>query len=113
LAISLDSVIAVGRGPLELRSVHAPDVLRAARLWTAYKGIQYLAVRRRLPSRLTGLTVLDVGSGIGHQAGLLARGAGLVVGVDSNEEALRYREAFLSYRRTHGRAASPLPIFRT
>lgn len=43
-----------------------------------------------MPSRLTGLTVLDVGSGIGHQAGLLARGAGLVVGVDSNEEALRY-----------------------
>lgn len=65
---------------------------------TAYKGVEYLAVRRRLPSRLAGLTVLDVGSGIGQQAALLSEPDALVIGADSNEEALRYGRTKSSYR---------------
>jgi ubiquinone/menaquinone biosynthesis C-methylase UbiE len=81
-----------------------PDVVRAARLRTAYKGVEYLVVRRRLPSRLAGLAVLDVGSGICQQAALMSEPAGLVIGADSNEEALRFGS--MSYYRAGG--AAPL-----
>ncbi len=74
-----------------------PDVLRAAGLRTAYKGVEYLAVRRRLPSRLVGRTVLDVGSGIGQQAALMSEADVLVIGVDRNEQALQYGRARSSY----------------
>jgi SAM-dependent methyltransferase len=67
-------------------------------LRTAYKGVEYLAVRRRLPSRLVGLTVLDVGSGIGQQAALMSEAGALIIGVDSNEEALQYGRTMSSYR---------------
>src|SRR5512132_1056891 len=70
---------ATGRRPLGTRCVRMPDVVRAARLRTAYKGVEYLAVRRRLPSRLAGLAVLDVGSGICQQAALMSEPAGLVI----------------------------------
>lgn len=81
--------------------MRVPDLLRAARLRTAYKGVEYLAVRRRLPSRLAGLTVLDVGSGIGQQAALMAEPGALVIGVDSSEEGLRYGRTMSSYGNGH------------
>lgn len=75
-----------------------PDLLRAARLRTAYKGAEYLSVRRRLPSRLAGLVVVDVGSGVGQQAALMAEAGAVVIGIDSDEAALRFGRSRSDYK---------------
>ena len=64
------------------------DVLRSARLRTAYKSVECLAVRKRLPVGLGDLIVMDAGSGIGQQTALLSEPNCRVIGVDSNLEAL-------------------------
>lgn len=47
-------------------------------------------MRKRLPTSLAGLTVMDAGSGIGQQTALLAEPNCRMFGVDANLEALNF-----------------------
>jgi SAM-dependent methyltransferase len=89
-----------GVPPLELTGERTLPDVPAENYWFQ----RHLAVYDWIAGRVAGLRVLDMACGEGYGSDVLARGAGMVVGLDANPEAheharLRYRRVNLRFER--------------